>query len=101
MQPVQIGEQGWNRPEGSICRFRYTTNMAQANTFDRITVEPAKCGRKPCIRGLRITVRRVPFRIQINGLDAMPAECKAIVDRFVALVSEATGQGVAVEIVCR
>ena len=27
--------------------------------FDRITVEPAKCGGKPCIRGLRITVRRV------------------------------------------
>ena len=33
--------------------------MAQANTFDRITVEPAKCGGKPCIRGMRITVRRV------------------------------------------
>jgi uncharacterized protein (DUF433 family) len=34
--------------------------MAQVNnTFDRITVEPAKCGGKPCIRGLRITVRRV------------------------------------------
>lgn len=27
--------------------------------LDRITVEPAKCGGKPCIRGLRITVRRV------------------------------------------
>jgi uncharacterized protein (DUF433 family) len=27
--------------------------------FDRITVEPGKCGGKPCIRGLRITVRRV------------------------------------------
>lgn len=33
--------------------------MAQVNPFDRITVEPAKCGGKPCIRGLRITVRRV------------------------------------------
>ena len=33
--------------------------MAQANIFDRITVESAKCGGKPCIRGLRITVRRV------------------------------------------
>jgi uncharacterized protein (DUF433 family) len=31
----------------------------QATSFDRITVEPAKCGGKPCIRGLRITVRRV------------------------------------------
>ncbi|MEZ5353249.1 MAG: DUF433 domain-containing protein [Bryobacteraceae bacterium] len=27
--------------------------------FDRITVEPAQCGGKPCIRGMRITVRRV------------------------------------------
>ena len=37
--------------------------MAQANIFDRITVEPAKCGGKPCIRGLRITVRRVLERL--------------------------------------
>ena len=27
--------------------------------FDRITVEPGKCGGKPCVRGMRITVRRV------------------------------------------
>jgi uncharacterized protein (DUF433 family) len=27
--------------------------------FDRITVEPDKCAGKPCIRGMRITVRRV------------------------------------------
>jgi uncharacterized protein (DUF433 family) len=27
--------------------------------FDRITVEPGKCGGKLCIRGMRITVRRV------------------------------------------
>ena len=33
--------------------------MTQTGTLDRITVEPAKCGGKPCIRGLRITVRRV------------------------------------------
>jgi uncharacterized protein (DUF433 family) len=33
--------------------------MATATLFDRITVEPAKCGGKPCIRGMRITVRRV------------------------------------------
>ena len=30
-----------------------------AGTFDRITVEPGKCGGKPCIRGMRISVRRV------------------------------------------
>ncbi|HUV05404.1 MAG TPA: DUF433 domain-containing protein [Armatimonadota bacterium] len=28
-------------------------------TFDRITVEPGKMNGQPCIRGLRITVRRV------------------------------------------
>jgi uncharacterized protein (DUF433 family) len=33
--------------------------MQHTGTFDRITVEPAKCGGKACIRGLRITVRRV------------------------------------------
>ena len=33
--------------------------MATNPAFDRITVEPAKCGGKPCIRGMRITVRRV------------------------------------------
>jgi uncharacterized protein (DUF433 family) len=33
--------------------------MAQNAVFDRITVEPGKCGGKPCIRGMRITVRRV------------------------------------------
>ena len=33
--------------------------MAQIPAFDRITVEPGKCGGKPCIRGMRITARRV------------------------------------------
>ena len=33
--------------------------MATDSAFDRITVEPGKCGGKPCIRGMRITVRRV------------------------------------------
>jgi len=28
-------------------------------TLDRITVDPAKLGGQPCIRGMRITVRRV------------------------------------------
>jgi uncharacterized protein (DUF433 family) len=27
--------------------------------FDRITIEPDKMGGQPCIRGLRITVKRV------------------------------------------
>lgn len=33
--------------------------MTVAPQFDRITVEPGKCGGKPCIRGMRVTVRRV------------------------------------------
>jgi uncharacterized protein (DUF433 family) len=33
--------------------------MDPNQAFDRITVEPGKCGGKPCIRGMRITVRRV------------------------------------------
>jgi uncharacterized protein (DUF433 family) len=33
--------------------------MVQPPAFDRITVEPGNCGGKPCIRGMRITVRRV------------------------------------------
>ena len=33
--------------------------MMLAGPFDRITVEPGKCAGKPCIRGMRITVRRV------------------------------------------
>jgi len=33
--------------------------MPADQTFDRITVEAGKCGGKPCIRGMRITVRRV------------------------------------------
>lgn len=33
--------------------------MRATDSFDRITVEPGKCAGKPCIRGMRITVRRV------------------------------------------
>jgi len=33
--------------------------MPQTETFDRITIDAAKCGGKPCIRGLRVTLRRV------------------------------------------
>ena len=33
--------------------------MATVDQFDRITVEPGKCAGKPCIRGMRITIRRV------------------------------------------
>lgn len=44
---------------GQLGPMNYTENMATVEVFDRITVEPGKCGGKPCIRGMRITVRRV------------------------------------------
>ena len=33
--------------------------MPAVEEFRRITVEPAKCGGKPCIRGTRITVTMI------------------------------------------
>jgi uncharacterized protein (DUF433 family) len=39
--------------------MRYIKLMPESGPLDRITVEPGKCGGKPCIRGMRITVRRV------------------------------------------
>ena len=33
--------------------------MSLKPPFDRITIEPDKMGGNPCIRGMRITVRRV------------------------------------------
>jgi uncharacterized protein (DUF433 family) len=45
--------------------------MPSTTPFDRITVEPGKCGGKPCIRGLRITVRRV---LEILGVYRHRAE---------------------------
>ena len=33
--------------------------MDPAPAFERITLEEGKCGGKPCIRGMRITVRQV------------------------------------------
>jgi len=41
--------------------------VATVETFDRITIEPGKCGGKPCIRGMRITVRRVLELLATHG----------------------------------
>jgi uncharacterized protein (DUF433 family) len=35
--------------------------------FDRITVEPGKMNGQPCIRGMRITVRRVVLAVATYG----------------------------------
>jgi uncharacterized protein (DUF433 family) len=39
--------------------WSYNWHMTLKPPFDRITIEPDKMGGQPCIRGLRITVRRV------------------------------------------
>jgi uncharacterized protein (DUF433 family) len=36
--------------------------------LDRITIEPGKMNGQPCVRGLRITVRRVLLAIATYGL---------------------------------
>ena len=51
--------------------------MAAVEAFDRITIEPGKCGGKPCIRGMRVTVRRVlellaTYRDQAAVLEEYP-----------------------------
>ena len=46
----------------SACRSNsssHNKSMTLQPPFDRITIEPAKLGGHPCIRGMRITVRRV------------------------------------------
>lgn len=42
-------------------------------TFDRITVDPAKMGGQPCIRGMRLTVKRV---LEALAVYPNPAELK-------------------------
>ncbi len=37
----------------------HNSDMSLNPPFDRITIEPGKMGGHPCIRGMRITVRRV------------------------------------------
>ncbi len=38
-----------------------------APAFDRITIEPDKMNGQPCIRGLRLTVRRVLEALAVSG----------------------------------
>jgi uncharacterized protein (DUF433 family) len=40
----------------------------EPQVFDRITIEPGKMNGQPCIRGLRLTVRRV-----LEALSAYPS----------------------------
>ena len=53
-----------NRPESSAAHGRMgdddrTVAGTKMSALDRITVDPAVCGGRPCIRGLRIRVKDV------------------------------------------
>ena len=39
--------------------MRYLPSMKQSTLLERITIEPGKCGGKPCIRGYRIRVKDI------------------------------------------
>ena len=54
---------GYNRKVDSIGNIRIEIMTA----FDRITIDPTKMNGQPCIRGMRLTVRRV-----IEGLALYP-----------------------------
>lgn len=45
---------------------RYDWRMSTASAHSRITIEPGKCGGKPCIRGMRIRVCDV-LELLANG----------------------------------
>src|SRR5260370_19267457 len=44
---------------GAAGLWQGVTQMANAELLQRITIEPGKCGGRPCIRGLRIRVADV------------------------------------------
>ncbi len=41
-----------------------------------------------------------PFRVRLTEVDLIAPHCKAVVDRFVALIEEAKAEGFAVELLC-
>jgi uncharacterized protein (DUF433 family) len=44
-----------------------TVCLQSRMTFDRITVNPAQMNGQPCIRGMRLTVRRVVEAVALYG----------------------------------
>ena len=59
LQPRMRGEgagQGRVAPKGGLDARRGSRTIKDMNLLDRITVEPDKCGGRPCLRGLRIRV---------------------------------------------
>jgi uncharacterized protein (DUF433 family) len=43
----------------AYARYNYPRGLKPVANFDRITVDPARLNGEPCIRNLRLTVRRV------------------------------------------
>ena len=46
-------------PEFPLARITFLTTFGHMELLERITVEPGKCGGRPCIRGFRIRVSDV------------------------------------------
>ena len=46
----------------------------ETQSFDRITLEPGKMNGQPCIRGLRLTVRRVLEALSAYSRDELRAD---------------------------
>ena len=62
-------------------RRRYTSNMAPS-LLDRITIEPGKCGGRPCIRSSRMRVSDL-LELLANG-----ASIEEILSDYPALVRD-------------
>jgi len=61
---AQTQDRTRTRPSRMSAASRRNGCMNLRPLFDGITIEPAKMGGHPCIRGMRITVRRV---LEISG----------------------------------
>jgi uncharacterized protein (DUF433 family) len=50
---------GRDKPDHDEYMGRRLPSKTMADLLDRITVDPEKCGGRPCIRGLRVRVKDV------------------------------------------
>jgi uncharacterized protein (DUF433 family) len=57
--PTEVPGQDSEKPPWLESGYDWTSIMTRTGGFDRITVEVGKMNGQPCIRGLRLTVRRV------------------------------------------
>jgi uncharacterized protein (DUF433 family) len=59
MREVEGKGVSWDRFFAAVALTLYCARIPDMRIEDHITIEPDKCGGKPCIRGLRITVADV------------------------------------------